>query len=258
MPEIGRGFSSNGEEAKTSVVDLKTLKTLSKVDIGESLETIVYEPKHGELYVFNHRGNSVTVIEAKTAKVVATISLGGSPDFAAVDPAASGVFVNIEDKNEVAAIDTATHAMVAHWPLAPGESPSGIAYGATHHRLFSTCDKKLLTMLDTKSGKIVGTAPIGDGPDGGAFSEKRQLTLASCGEGLTTIAHEDAPDKLTVVQTLKTERRARTMALDPTTEKIYLPTAQFEPAPTPAPGAPRQRPKIVPNTFKVLVYAPSA
>ncbi len=256
VPEVGRGFSSNGKEAKASVVDLKTLKTISKVDTGESPDAMVYEPKHGEVYVFNHRGGSATVIDAKTTKVVATISLGGSPEFAAVDSAAGRVFVNIEDKNEVAAIDTATHAVVAHWPLAPGEAPSGIAYDAAHHRLFSTCDNKLMTMLDTESGKVVGTAPIGNGPDGGAFSDKLQLAFASCGEGLTTIAHEDAPDKLSVVQTLKTERGARTMASDPTTEKIYLPTAQFEPAPSPVPGAPRQRPKIVPNTFKLLVYEP--
>lgn len=258
VPEIGRGFSSNGKEAKASVVDLKTLKTISKVDTGESPDAMVYEPKHGEVYVFNHRGNSATVIDAKTAKVVTTISLGGSPEFAAVDSAAGRVFVNVEDKNEVAAIDTATHEVVAHWPLAPGEAPSGIAYDTAHHRLFSTCDNKLLTMLDTESGKVVGTAPIGDGPDGGAFSDKFQLAFASCGEGLTTIAHEDAPDKLSDVQTLKTERGARTMAIDPTTDKIYLPTAQYEPAPTPAPDAPQQRPKIVPNTFKLLVYAPTS
>lgn len=257
VPEVGRGFSSNGKEAKVSVVDLKTLKTIAKVETGESPDAIVYEPKHGEVYAFNHRGSSATVIDAKTNKVVATIPLGGSPEFAAVDSAAGRVYVNIEDKSEVAAIDTATHKVVATWPLAPGESPSGIALDAAHHRIFSTCDNKLVTMLDTESGKVVGTAPIGDGPDGGAFSDKLQLAFASCGEGVTTIAHEDGPDKLTVVQTLKTERGARTMALDQTTERIYLPTAQFEPTPTPAPGAPRQRPKIVPNTFKLLVYAPT-
>ncbi len=115
-----------------------------------------------------------------------------------------------------------------------------------------------MTMLDTESGKVVATVPIGEGPDGCAFDDKAQLAFASCGEGVTTIAKEESPDKLAVVQTLKTERGARTMALDPTTRRIYLPTAQFEPMPSPAPGAPRQRPKIVPNTFKLLVYAPRA
>ncbi len=256
VPEVGRGFSSNGKEAKTSVVDLKTLKTISKVETGESPDALVYEPKHGEVYVFNHRGNSATVIDAKTDKVVATISLGGSPEFAAVDSAAGRIYVNIEDKSEVAAIDTATHKVVARWPLAPGESPSGIAFDTAHHRLFSTCDNGMMTMLDTESGKVVATAPIGKGPDGCAFDEKSQLAFASCGEGVTTIAKEEAPDKLTVVQTLKTERGARTMALDPSTDRIYLPAAQYEPRPTPAPGSKRPRPKIVPDTFKLLVYGP--
>ena len=113
-----------------------------------------------------------------------------------------------------------------------------------------------MTMLDTESGKVVATVPIGEGPDGGAFDDKMQFAFASCADGTTTIVKEVAPDKLTVVQTLKTERGARTMAIDPTTHLIYLPTAQFESTPTPSPGAERQRPKVVPNTFKLLVYGP--
>src|SRR3954467_6286550 len=58
VPEIGRGFSSNGKENKSSVVDLKTLKTIEKVDVGENPDAVVYEPKRGEVYVFNAKGNS--------------------------------------------------------------------------------------------------------------------------------------------------------------------------------------------------------
>jgi YVTN family beta-propeller protein len=233
------------------------MKTLSKVDTGESPDALAYEPMHGEVYIFNHRGSSVTVLDAKTEKAVSTIQLGGSPEFAAVDSTAGRVYCNVEDRNEVVAIDTGKHEVVAHWPLAPGEGPSGIALDAAHHRLFSTCDNKLMIMLDTESGKVVATVPIGEGPDGSAFDDKMQIVFASCGDGTTTIAKEESPDKLTVAQVLKTERGARTMAIDPTTHLIYLPTAKFEPMPTPSPGVPRQRLKIVPNTFKLLVYGPS-
>src|SRR6266481_9570389 len=101
IPELHRGFSSNGKESKSSVVDLTTLKTVSKIDTGESPDALVYEPLRGEVYVFNHKGNSATVIDAKKAKVVTTIPLGGSPEFAAVDEAAGRIYCNIEDKNEV-------------------------------------------------------------------------------------------------------------------------------------------------------------
>jgi len=256
MPEVQRGFSSNGKESKSSAVDLTTWKTTSKIDTGSNPDAIVFEPRHGEVYVFNHTANTVTVINAKSATVSATIPLGGTPEFAAVDEAAGRVYCNIEDKSEVAVIDADTHKVIAHWPLAPGEGPSGIAFDARHHRLFSGCHNKIMTMLDTETGKIITNVPIGAGVDGCAFDNATQLAFASCGDGTTTIAKEEAPNKLEVVQFLKTERGARTMALDPRTHRIYLPTAQFAPAPSPSPGASPTRPSIVPNTLKLLVYAP--
>jgi YVTN family beta-propeller protein len=257
VPEANRGFSSNGRENKASVVDLATLKTISKVDTGESPDAIAYEPKSGEVYIFNHRGNSVTVITAKSAKVVTTIALGGSPEFGVTDRKAGRVYCNLEDKSEVVAIDTAKHTVAARWPLAPGTEPTGIAFDAAHHRLFAACNNKMMVMLNTDTGKVVTTVPIASGTDGCAFDEKTQLAFASSGEGVTTIAKEETPENLTVVQTLKTEPRARTMELDPRTHRIYLPSAQFQPPPSPSPGASPGRPTIVPNTFKLLVYAPA-
>src|SRR5436190_6950614 len=227
VPEVHRGFSSNGKGSKSSVVDLATLKTTSKIDTGANPDAVVYEPRHGEVYVFNHTGNSVTVINSKTATVSATIPLGGTPEFAAVDQAAGRIYCNIEDKSEVAVIDADKHEVVAHWSLAPGEGPSRIALDSAHHRLFSGCHNKMMVMLDTESGKVVGSVPIGSGVDGCAFDDAMQLAFASCGDGTTTIAKEGPPHKFAVVQSLKTERGARTIALDPQTHRIYLPSAQF-------------------------------
>ena len=256
VPELNRGFSANGKENKASVVDLATLKTIAKVDTGQNPDAMAYEPKSGELYIFNHSGTTATVIDAKNAKVVSTIELGGSPEFGVADSKASRVYCNLEDRSEVVAIDTAKHEVVARWPLSPGQEPTGIALDAAHHRLFAACHNKLMVMLDTETGKVVTTVPIGSGTDGCAFDETTQLAFASCGEGVTTIAKEETPAQLTVVQTLKTEPRARTMELDPRTHRIYLPSAQFQPAPSPSPGASPGRPSIVPNTLKLLVYAP--
>lgn len=253
VPELQRGFSSNGKEDKTSVVDLKTLRTISRIDVGKNPDAIAYDPKHEEIYVFNHSGDSATVISAKENKVVATIPLGGSPEFPAADPDRRRVYVNLEDKSEVAVIDTTRHEVVAHWPIAPGEEASGIAFDPMHHRLFATCHNHLMMMLDTESGKVVGQVPIAGGVDGCAFDQKTQLVFASCGEGETIIAQEVSPNELKVVQQLKTQRGARTIALDPETHRIYLPTADFGPPPTP-----NARPSIVPNTMRLLVYGPGS
>ena len=253
-PELSRGFSSNGRESKAGVVDLKTLKTLWKVPTGENPDAILYEPGRHEVYAFNARGRSATVFGAISSNVSATIALPGAPEFAVADPEAGRVYCNIEDRNEVVAIDTTTHQIVNTWPTAPGEEPAGLAIDLVHHRLFIGCHNKLMVMMDSTNGNVVATAPIGQGVDANAFDPDTRLAFSSCGEGNVTIAHEDTPDTLTVVQTLATERGARTMALDPKTHRIYLATARFEAQSEPVAGTPRQRPKIVPGSMKILVY----
>ena len=253
-PELKRGFTSNGRENKAGIVDLETLKTLSKVDTGQNPDGMLYEPARQEVYMFNGRGKSATVFEAKTGAIVATIPLSGKPEFAAADVQAGRVYNNIEDKSEVAVIDTKTHQVVATWPIAPGEEASGMAIDAEHHRLFLGCGNKLMVMMDSTNGKVVATVPIDQGVDANAFDPGTQLAFASCGAGTVTIAKEETPDKLTVLQTLTTERGSRTMTLDPKTHNIYLASAKFEAQPEQAPGAPRQRPKMVPGSFKILVY----
>jgi DNA-binding beta-propeller fold protein YncE len=257
-PKLGRGFASDGGEAKVSIVDLKTLGTSSKVATDEGPDAILYEPGHEEVYAFNGRAHSLTVISATSGQVVASVKLPGKPEFPVVDVSAGRVFDNIEDKSEVVALDTRTHQVVNEWPIAPGESASGMAFDAAHHRLFLGCDNRLMLMMDSINGKIVASVPIGSGVDANAFDDDLQLAFSSNGEGSVTIAHEDSPSKLTVVQTLKTQPSARTMALDPRTHRIYLAAATFQPAPPPQPGAPRRRPPIVPGSFKVLVYGPTA
>ncbi len=248
-PRLGRGFVSNGRANNVSIVDLATLKTLDRVETGANPDCILYEPGQNEVYAFNGRGQSATVLAAATGKVLATISLGGKPEFAQADPEAGRVFDNLEDKSEVVAIDTKTHAVVNRWPIAPGEEASGLAIDLAHHRLFLGCGNRKMVMLDSATGKVVADVPIGQGVDANAFDPGTQLAFASCGDGTVTIAHEDSPDRLSVVQTLATERGARTMTLDPTTHRIYLATARFE-----APAAGQRRGRVVPGSFKILVY----
>lgn len=234
-PKLGRAFTSNGKENKSSIVDLKTLKTIQKVPTGANPDSILFEPVQNEVYTFNGRGKSATVFDADSGKVNATIDLGGKPEFSQTD--GSRIFVNIEDKSEVAVIDLKTHKVVNRWPIAPGEAASGMAIDLEHHRLFLGCDNKKMVMLDSSTGKVIASVPIGAGVDANAFDPSTQLAFSSNGEeGTVTIAKESR-DGLTVVQTLKTVVGARTMAIDTATHNIYLP------APTPS--------------FRVLVYGAS-
>jgi YVTN family beta-propeller protein len=249
----GRIFTSNGRGNNASIVDASTLQTLSRVETGGNPDFIMFEPKQKEVYTFNGTGRSATVIDVAKNSVTATIPLEGKPEAAVSDPAAGRVYVNIENKGTVAVIDTAKHAVVANWPIDPGEDATGLAIDPKTHRLFIGAGNKLMLMMDATNGKIVAQVPIGAGVDSTWFDPGTGYAFSSCGDGTTTIAHEDSPATLTVVQTLTTAPGARTMALDPTTHRIYLTTATFETQPADGGGG-RGRRAVVPNSTRVLVF----
>ena len=247
----GHIFSSNGRENKASMVDAKTLQTIKKIDTGGNPDYIMYEPKMKEVYTFNGTGKSASVIDA-SGRVVATIPLGGKPEAGVSDPAAGRVYVNNETGNEIVVIDVAKHEVVAKWPIAPGESAAGLAIDLRTHRLFIGAHNNKMLMMDSTSGKIVADVPIGGGVDATWFDPGTGYAFSSCSTGTVTVAHEDAPDKLTVVQTLQTATGARTMALDPATHRIYLAAAKYTP---PAAGSPvNARPTMVPGSMHLKIY----
>ena len=251
--DLGRAFVSNGRESTASIVDLKTLQIVGAVKTGENPDAILYEPVHQEVYAFNGRGRSATVFDAKTGAVRATIPLPGKPEFAVFDETAGRIYNNIEDTSQLVAIDPATHTVVATWPIAPGEEASGLALDPEGHRLFVGCGNERMLMLDATSGKVLASVPIGPGVDANAFDPGTGLAFASSSDGTLTVARPEGRDKLTVVQTLATPRRSRTMTLDPKTHRLYVAAADFAPAATGPDGKP-QRPQVVPGSFKVVVY----
>jgi DNA-binding beta-propeller fold protein YncE len=255
VPKYKVGFSSNGREGRLSLVDLKTLKTKSRIKAGRNPDAILYDSGSDQVYAFNGGDNSVTIVESDDGDSVTTTALPGKPEFATADPGAGRVYCNLEDQSAVAVIDTVSHTVIHTWPLAPGKGPSGMALDAAHHRLFVGCGgNNLMVMMDSTSGKVLATVPIGAGVDANAFDPGTQLAFSSNGEGNVTIAHVESPGSMTVVQTLATQRGARTMALDTKTHKIYLAVADLQPAPAAPAGAPPARPQPVPGTFRILVY----
>lgn len=253
-PDLARGFTSNGRSSTVTIFDMKSLKVLSEVKTtGENPDAILYDPASRRVLAFNGRGGSATAIDAADGRVAGTIALGGKPEFAESD-GKGRVFVNVEDKSVVAVIDTHTLAVEKRWPLAPCEEPSGMAIDREHGRLFVGCRNKTMAVLDTGSGRVVATVPIGEGVDANAFDPATGLAYASCGDGTLTVAHEDTPDRYTVVQTVQTQRSARTMALDEKTHNVFLAAAQFGPPPSPTADQPRPRPVMVPGSFVLLVF----
>ncbi len=244
-PRLGRGFTSNGRANSSTIVDLKTLQPLGTVPTGANPDSIRYLEDRGEVWTFNHSDGSITAFTANDGKVVATILVGGALEEAVEDAAAERVYVNVEDKAVIGVVDTKQHALVATWPIPKCEEPTGLAFDEQNHLLLSACQGSM-AVVDSRSGTVVTRFPIAEGVDGNGFDPITRMAFASSGRGVLTIAHQDSPRAFTVVQTLATRPSGRTMWLDPTSHRVYVPAG------TQAPGA-NGRPSVVPGSLKVLV-----
>ena len=251
--ESGRyGYISDGKGNAIVVFDRHSLQKVATAPAGTNPDGIAYEPATKTVWAFNGRSNDASVLDTTTNKVVATIKLPGKPEFPAAD--GTGVmFVNIEDKNELVKLDAKTKQLVATYPLAGCESPSGLAMDRKGRRLFSVCDGKVMAITSADTGKQIATAPIGEGPDADRYDAKTGMAIASDGQtgDMTFVDVRGTQPK--VVQTVTTAAGARTMALDETTGRAYTVTSQFGPKPAPSPSNPHGRPTPVPGTFKVIV-----
>jgi DNA-binding beta-propeller fold protein YncE len=247
-PELNRGFISNGGNDTVTVFDLKTLNKLGSVKVGERPDAILYDPFSKRVFTFNARSQDSSVIDAASGKVMGTVALGGKPEFPVTD-AKGKLYVNIEDKSQISEIDVTKLSVLNTWPIGPCQEPSALAFDVEHHRLFAGCHNKMTAVVDSDSGKVVTTVPIGEGVDAARFNPNTQEIFMSCGEGVLTILHEDTPDKYAVRQNLPTAKGARTMALDKQNDIAYLVTAQREDKPV----APGQRPAMVPGSFELIV-----
>jgi DNA-binding beta-propeller fold protein YncE len=252
VPDINKGFISDGRDGTVTIFDSENLKVLGTVPAGKNPDAIIYDPASRRVFAFNGTSKDATAIDAKSGTVAGTIPLDGKPEFAVADEQGR-VFVNLEDKSEVAEIDSSKLQVEKRWSIAPGAEPSGLAMDRKHRRLFSVCANKLMVVINADNGSILTTLPIGAGTDAAAFDPETGFAFSSNGEGTLTVVHEDSPEKFSVVDNVTTKTRARTMALDAKTHQIYTVTAEFGTASAPTPQQPRPRPPMIPGTFTMLV-----
>ena len=256
-PELGRGFTSNGQANTSTIFDLKTMAVIGEVKlIGVNPDSIVYDPATKRVFVFNgkHALSNATVIDAQEGKVLGKIDLGGNPEFAASD-AKGHVFVDLVDKNKVLTIDSRKMTPGESWGVGTCKHPSAMAIDRAHDRLFVGCENKQVVALDSTNGHIVATIAIGEGDDALAFDTESSLLFSSNGDdGTVTVIHEDSPNTYRVVETVKTANGARTMAVDSKTHKIFLPLADRGPAPSPTPQNPDPDGPVIRGSFRILIF----
>jgi YVTN family beta-propeller protein len=250
--ELNKGFTSNGQANNVTVFDLKTLQKTGEVATGTNPDAICYDPKTQRVFTFNGRSNDSTAIDAKTNMVVATFMVGQKPEFCAVDGAGK-VYANIENTSEIVEIDAQKPAVTRRAKLEPCDAPSGLAIDTKNHKLFSVCENKMMAVTDIATLKVIATPAVGAGPDAAAYDPGTGLVFSSNGQDGTLTIVKEVKGKYEPVDTVTTERTARTMALDEKTHRVYLSAAETGPAPEAKEGQKKGRAPIVPDTYHVIV-----
>jgi YVTN family beta-propeller protein len=253
VPDLGRGFISDGGADEAVVFDLQTLKVTGHIKTGGNPDCILYDPASKHIFTMNGKSNDSSVIDPVAGTVLATIPMGGRPEYAVADGKGM-IYDNIEDKDEVVALDSRTNTVKAHWPIAPSGGATAMEMDIKHRRLFIGGRNKVLAIMDADSGKVLQTFPIGDGVDTNIYEPETGLLFTATREGTLHIFHEDTSDKFSVVETVKTEFGARNMALDPKTHRLFIDSADFAPAAAPTAEQPKPQPTPVSGTFRLLVY----
>jgi len=252
VPSAGRGFISNGRSGTVTIFDLKTFATIGTVKTGLDSDGIIYDPASNRVMVACGDLSEMYAINPETGQVTAQINLDGQPEYLSAD-GQGRVFVNLNDISKVDVVDTKTMKVVANWSLGPNTAPTGMSIDPMGHRLFIGCrGSKTMVVMSSDDGQILATEPIGAGVDATGFYHGQ--AFASCGDGTLTIVGESTPGNFSVLQVVKTAPGARTMAIDPSSGRIYLPTADMAPPPTTTSSTqPYRRFRAIPGTFKIVV-----
>jgi DNA-binding beta-propeller fold protein YncE len=258
VPELGKGFTSNGSDSSVTVFDLKTLKATGKIKASGVPDAILYDAASQRVVTFNHRTDDATVIDPAKEVVTHTIAFKAEPE-AAVADGKGHIFVNLRSTSEIAEFDPLSGQILNRWLLAPGQRPNGLAIDAKNRRLFSGCNGNTkMVVMDADKGTVLALADIGRGSDGCAFDPSTRLAYSSNGgDGTVTVVGESEPGKFTVVSTIPTQTSARTIALDPKTHRLYLPAATAAAAPAADGAAPAKKKgggrNMVPGSFVIVV-----
>ena len=250
-PDLNKGFISNGQSNSVTVFDLKTLAKTGEPATGQNPDSICFEPKTQRIFTFNGRSNDSTAINAKTNEIVGSFPVGQKPEFCVVDGTGK-LYVNIEDTAEVVEIDAAKPAVTRRASLAPCEGPSGLAIDVKNKKLFSVCGNKMMAVTDIATMKMIATPAVGAGTDGAGFDIGLGYAYSSNGGDGTLSIVTLVNGKYEAIDTVPTERGARTMTVDQKLHRVILPGAEFGP-PAESKDGKKGRPQVIPDTFHLTV-----
>ena len=248
VPDLHRGFTSNGGDSTVSVFDTTTFKTIKKLPVPRGPDFIFYDPLTKRVLVCHEDAAEITALDPEKGIIIGKIDLGGGPEAAVLNGKGRG-FVNLEAAATVVTFDPKVLTVKQKWPIPGCKAPVPLAMDTANSRLFIGCRSRVLAVMNADTGKVITTLPIGDTVDAVVYDPDNRVIFASNGDGTITVIRQEDADEYELIGTVTTQKSAKTMAFDPKTKRLFLSAAEIESVGR----ATTMERKPKPGTFGVLV-----
>jgi DNA-binding beta-propeller fold protein YncE len=208
-------------DSTVAVVDRRSMTLSGQIKLPGPVDAIAFDPKNDTLYADEGGGTHVWAINGKSEKLVGDISIPGDPEYVEYDPVTDRIYQNIVTPPEVVVIDPQTNAMIAAWNIAPAIRPHGLAVDGQRHRLFTAGVNGKLTVLDTRTGNLIGVVDIPERVDQVVADPSTGRVYGASGTGQVAVVSEtDAGAALT--GSVNVPRGTHTLTVDPKTHTVWI------------------------------------
>ena len=215
-------YTSNGH-GDVTIIDVAALKSTKSIPIGGSPDAIIYDPLHDLILVAVGGLNQVMVIDPKTQAILGKIPLPGEPELMDVDQKSGAVYLAIHDLNQVVILDPVSRSITKTFKGCDIKSPTGVAYDPEQGLLFVSSSPQL-NVIDLVLEQCRGGIDIGGGADQIAFNpHTHHIYTANGGSRNVSVIDTVTLKPLGVAGS---GPEAATMAVDPTTDLVYVMVAR--------------------------------
>jgi DNA-binding beta-propeller fold protein YncE len=261
---VAGGTAAVSDAGKNAVLffDEATGKVVASVGTGkppkpegwQNPDALLLEPATGLLVAVNHDSGALALVDVSRHAVVGSIEIGG--ELEGIDAKGDGtVYVNVASANAIAVVNLPARKLIRKLALKGCEEPTGLAFDAADGLIISVCSNGLAKFVDPETGSELASVRVGKGADGVMYDPRRKMVFVAGGdEGTLSVIRLSDRNHVVLTQTLGTQPGTRLGVVDPSTGRLYLPTAKpdLKAPPVRLPGLPPFPPALS-GSFEFLV-----
>ena len=225
VPKLGRVYVAVTDENQLAAIDMRSLSVLVRVPAGEAPDGIAYDPDVHKLFVSDEGGSTDAVIDATTNRRIGLIDVGDDVGNTQYDPVSHHIFIAAGDR--LVEVNPVTNRVVRRYSAPGCQGAHGLLIDAAHGAAFMACeDNAMLLVYDLRSMRVIARDSVGETPDVLALDPSLRHLYVASESGVLAVLQEQSHGVRKLAQAF-VGPNAHTVAVDPSTHRVYLPLADL-------------------------------